>query len=355
MIFLFNNQHKKCKKVIMIMRISFFFIFCGILTVAAESYAQNTKLTLDMHNVSLYEVVTEIEKQSEFMFFYKSGDINNDLKVSIQVKDKTIPEILNEVMKNADLTYKVDNRHVLIAKKNSQAFQQITITGTVADATGDPLPGASVVLKGTTQGTVTDASGAYSITVSGTDASLVFSFVGFLSREITVGNQRILNVTLNEETREIQEVVVTALGIRREQKAVGYAVQNLKGDNLQTVKGVDLGTSLSGKISGVNVQNSTEFGQGPTVLVRGEEPLLVIDGVPYAYMTLRDITPDDIETLSVLKGATASALYGSRGQNGAIMVTTKKGAEKSGFSVSVNSGTMFTAGYLAIPKSEMIY
>ncbi|HBU44537.1 MAG TPA: SusC/RagA family TonB-linked outer membrane protein, partial [Porphyromonadaceae bacterium] len=125
-----------------------------------------------------------------------------------------------------------------------------------------------------------------------------------------------------------------------------------EGDGLQTVKGVDMGTSLTGKIAGLLVRNSTEFSDAPSIQIRGEDPLLVIDGVPYANMTLRDIPSDDIESISVLKGATASALYGYRGGSGAIMVTTKKGLTNKGLSVSVNSGTMLSAGYLAIPELQ---
>ncbi|HEU4607676.1 MAG TPA: TonB-dependent receptor plug domain-containing protein, partial [Chitinophagaceae bacterium] len=129
----------------------------------------------------------------------------------------------------------------------------------------------------------------------------------------------------------------------------------LPGDGLQTVKGIDIGTSLTGKVAGLLVKNSTEFGAEPDVLIRGEKPLLVIDGVPYGNMTLRDIPSDDIESINVLKGATASALYGYRGASGAIMVTTKRGSAKKGLDISVNSSTMFASGFLAIPKQQTTY
>ena len=258
---------------------------------------------------------------------------------------------------------------VIVAQ--TSAFAQITVsakdsrdepaviteknyTGIITDVNGDPVIGANIRIKNSQIGTTTDSDGRLSLRAP-VGSVLIISCIGYVTREIRTDNQTNLQITLSEDTKLLSEVVVTALGIKREEKALGYAVQNLNGDNLQTVKGIDVGTSLSGKISGITVLNSTEFGQGPTVLLRGEKPLLVIDGVPYVYMTLRELSADDIESISVLKGATASALYGSKGQNGAIMVTTKKGAEKTGFSISINSGTMFTAGYLAIPELQSQY
>lgn len=153
---------------------------------------------------------------------------------------------------------------------------------------------------------------------------MVISFIGYVTKNIAVGHKEIFNITLLEDSRKLDEVVVTALGIKREEKALGYAVQKVKGDNLTIVKSVDVGTAITGKIAGLNVQNSSEFNEAPSMQLRGETPLLVVDGVPYGNITLRDIASDDIESIDVLKGATASALYGSRGGSGAIMVTTKR-------------------------------
>ena len=152
----------------------------------------------------------------------------------------------------------------------------------------------------------------------------------------------------------LDEVVVTALGIKREEKALGYAVQKVGGSKLSTVKPVNIATSLTGKVAGLNVTNSTEFNTAPTLKLRGETPLLVVDGVPYSNISLNDIAADDIESVDVLKGATASALYGARGGSGAIMVTTKKGSQE-GLNISVNSSTMFNAGYLVLPEVQHGY
>lgn len=183
---------------------------------------------------------------------------------------------------------------------------------------------------------------------------MVISFIGYVTKNIAVGHKEIFNITLLEDSRKLDEVVVTALGIKREEKALGYAVQKVKGDNLTIVKSVDVGTAITGKIAGLNVQNSSEFNEAPSMQLRGETPLLVVDGVPYGNITLRDIASDDIESIDVLKGATASALYGSRGGSGAIMVTTKRGKEE-GLNVSINSNTMFDAGFLRLPEVQTSY
>ena len=229
----------------------------------------------------------------------------------------------------------------------------ITITGNVVDNTDMPVIGANIVEKGTTNGTITDIDGNFSLRVA-TGATLQISYTGYKTQEITVGNQTHLNIKIEEDSELLGEVVVTALGLKREEKALGYAVQKVEGSALSTVKTVDIATSLTGKVAGMNVQNSTEFNAAPTILVRGEEPLIVVDGVPYSNISLRDIASDDVESIDVLKGATASALYGARGGSGVIMVTTKKGGEE-GLDVSVNSSTMFNAGYLAIPEAQHSY
>lgn len=236
-----------------------------------------------------------------------------------------------------------------------KAQQQIrnTVKGTVTDQTGMPVIGANIVEKGTTNGSVTNMDGEFTLSLT-PGATLVVSYIGYQTQEVKVGDSRLLNIVLREDTELLGEVVVTALGIKREEKALGYAVQKVSGETLNTVKSTNFATNLTGKIAGLNVQNSTEFNEDPTLTLRGETPLLVVDGVPYQNLTLSDIASDDIESVDVLKGATASALYGSRGGSGAIMITTKKGG-KEGLEVQVNSSTMFNAGYLRLPQVQTSY
>lgn len=243
---------------------------------------------------------------------------------------------------------------MLLISSISLFAQQKTISGNVKDSNGEPLIGVTVVLNGTQTGTVTDVDGNYSIQAP-TNGKLLFSYVGMESKEENIDGRAIVNVVLADNSITLGNVVVTALGIKREEKALGYAVQKVDGDMLQTVKGLNVGTSLSGKVAGMKVLNSTEFASEPTISIRGEKPLLVIDGIPYKNLKLSDIAADNIEEISILKGATASALYGENGKSGAIMITTKKGSQQQGFSVNINSSTMFTAGYLAIPESQSVF
>ncbi|RXK85984.1 SusC/RagA family TonB-linked outer membrane protein [Filimonas effusa] len=231
--------------------------------------------------------------------------------------------------------------------------QRIKVSGIVTDGA---LPVSNVVVleKGTGNGTLTKPDGSYSIIPSGPDATLVFTLVGFASHEEIVGKRTSIDVKLEAAAAELSEVVVTALGVKRDEKALGYATQSVKGSSMQTIKGVDLGTSLTGQVAGLTIKNSTEFNGMPKLEMRGETPLLVIDGVPYGNMTMRDIPTDDIESINMLKGPTAAALYGARGAAGAVMLTTKRGKENR-LTVDVNSNTMFNLGYLALPEVQTSY
>ena len=233
---------------------------------------------------------------------------------------------------------------------------QDVVSGVVMDSAGSGvLQGVNVFIKNSGKGTVTDAEGRFNLTNVPDDAILIFSYVGYISKEVTVNGQLVINVALAIDNAVLDQVVVTALGIKRQEKALGYAVQQVSGQSLETVKGVDVGTSLTGRVSGLVIKNSTEFFAKPTIELRGEGALLVIDGVPYGNMSLRDIPTDDILSLDILKGPTASALYGSRASGGVLLVTTKKGAAGIGLSVNVNSNTMFQTGFLAIPKVQTNY
>jgi TonB-linked SusC/RagA family outer membrane protein len=343
------------------MKLMILFLMVGLVQVSASVYSQTTRLTLEMRNSRVVDVLEEIERQSEFRFAYSSELIDMNRRISVAINEKDIEETLKVIFEGTGVKHIIRDRHIMLYPQemdsypNSMSDQQKSISGKVTDTKGLALPGVSVVIKGTTQGTVTNFDGQYTLTNLPDGATLVFSFVGMRTREEAAENRQTIDVVLEEETIGIDEVVVTALGLRREEKALGYSVQKVGGETLSTVKGIDVSTSLTGKIAGLFVKNSSEFASEPDVQIRGENPLLVIDGVPYGNMVLRDIPSDDIEDISVLKGATASALYGYRGESGAIMVTTKKGMKGKGLTVTINSGTMMTAGYLAIPEMQSTY
>lgn len=344
-------------KLLKIMRLSVFFLFVVVVqTFATSTYSQQARINLSMKDATVIDVLNEIENNSDFYFLFNKNMVDVERKITVIAENKKIEDILSDIFKGTNVNYMVLDRQIVLTTKTNE-FQQPggTITGTVTDQNGQSLPGVTVFVKGTTSGTITDNDGKYKIENIEPGATLIFSFVGMKTQEIIVGGQSQINVVLSVETFGVDEVVVTALGFKREEKALGYAVQKVKGETINTVKGIDLGTSLTGRIAGLLVKNSTEFTAEPEIQIRGEAPLLVIDGVPYGNMSLRDLPSDDIEDINVLKGATASALYGYRGASGAIMVTTKKGMSNKGLSVSVNSGTMFTAGFLAIPEMQSVY
>jgi TonB-dependent SusC/RagA subfamily outer membrane receptor len=229
---------------------------------------------------------------------------------------------------------------------------KITVHGTVEDAEG-AIVGASVSEKGTMNGTVTNIEGNFSLSVN-PNATLTINYIGYAEKEIAVKGQTTLRITMEESMTELDEIVVTALGIQRSEKALGFAVQRVSGEDLVIAQGANVVTSLTGKVAGLNVTNSTEFMGGSGMLLRGYGPLIVLDGVMFGNTSLDDIPANDIESVDVLKGPTAAALYGSRGSNGVIMVTTQK-AKEQGVKVSVNSNTMLHAGYTSFPEVQTAY
>jgi TonB-linked SusC/RagA family outer membrane protein len=347
------------KKIMIIMKLTTVLIFMALFQLSAKSYSQETKLSLKFENETLENVFNKIEANSEFSIFYKNELIKNSKEVTGEFKDVLIFTILDQVLRSENLTYTIKDKLIMIVPKDyvAKAEQETgkKVTGKVTDSSGGSLPGVSVVVKGTTTGVITDNSGNFSIGVP-EKATLKFSFVGMKMLEVAIGTKSVLNILMVEETIGVDEVVVTALGIKREEKALGYAVQKVTGESLQKVSGTDVTSSLTGKVAGLLVKNSSDFGTAPALTIRGENPLLVIDGVAYANKTLSDISSEDIESMSVLKGATASALYGFRGASGAILITTKNGSmNKSGITIDVATNTMFTAGFLAIPEKQSVY
>lgn len=233
------------------------------------------------------------------------------------------------------------------------SYGQQTITGSVVDEGNTPLMGVSIVVANTTNGTTTDFDGNYTINAAKGDV-LTFSSMGFKTKQITVLNATVINVTLLEDAAALEEVVVTALGIKREEKALGYAVQEVKGASLEKAKEPNVVNSLTGKVAGLNIKNSTDLFQNPEISLRGATPLVVIDGIPDRSADIWKINSDDVESISVLKGATASALYGSAGRNGAIMITSKKG-EKGRLTVTVNSSVLFQPSFIKVPDVQTVY
>ena len=241
--------------------------------------------------------------------------------------------------------------------------QETNVSGTVTDeADGVPLPGVNVVVKGTTNGTVTNSDGKYSLTVPSPSSTLVFSFIGLVTQEVEVAGRQVIDVPMKSDITQLSEVVVTALGIERKRNELPYAAQQVTGDQITSTRNANFVNALSGKVAGIDIKTNNNLGGSTNVVIRGyksitgnNQALFVIDGVPVSNANnnsvqqrnggtgvdygnaAADINPDNIASLNVLKGAAATALYGSRAANGVIMITTKKG-KKDAFSVVVNSG-----------------
>ncbi len=334
------------KKVFFALYILLFISISGTLS------AQNQQIVLPASSMTLGAAFKQIERQAKISIDYDAHIINEEQQITSIPSPESLDNLLRYLLKATDCSYTYKGSHLLITRKAQK--KQTTITGKVLDKNNEPIIGANVVEKGVSNGTVTDMDGAFSLSVA-EDATVMISYIGFLSQDIQIGKKRELIIHLRENTQALEEVVVTALGIKREEKALGYSVQKLDGDNMTLAKSVDITTSLTGQIAGLNIQNNTEFDQNATISLRGATPLLIVDGIPYANITINEIAADDIESIDVLKGATAAALYGSRGTNGAIMITTKKGSDKEGLNININSNTMFFAGYLAFPEVQHSY
>jgi TonB-linked SusC/RagA family outer membrane protein len=258
------------------------------------------------------------------------------------------------------------------------SFAQINVSGVVTDAlNGEPLPGASVIIDGTTTGTITDMDGKYSISVNSENDVLVFQFIGYVQEKITVGNKTTINLQLVQDVTELGDIVITALGIRREKKALGYSVQDISGDVVTETNPANVVSALTGKVAGVQITTSSgQVGSSSTIKIRGNksftgstQPLFVVDGTPIMNgissardnttatdfgNAAMDIDPANIESISILKGASATALYGSRAADGVIMITTKKGASRKGVGVEVTSSVAFDNAYI-IPNYQNDY
>jgi TonB-linked SusC/RagA family outer membrane protein len=332
-----------------------------------QSLALQTMASQFPASEGIGKILTRMEQKFNVKFGYDASISNqkiNELADLEKLKKEQIIQFIQTISDGNLEVKKIDDKLYVISKRSSSdaknKYEKLVLAiakeihGKIVDQeTGQGIAGVTVRVKGGSLVTTTDQQGAFRLLNVADDAVLLVSYIGYETSEVLAANAGIIK--LRKSSEELGEVVVTALGIKREQKALGYATQSIKGDDLTRVKGVDVGTTLTGRISGVRVLNSTEFNSTPQIQVRGLNPILVIDGVAYENLTLRDVPVDNIEDMNVLKGATATALYGSMGAGGAIMITTKKGLAEKGTEVSVNSNNMFFSGYLALPEVQHGY
>lgn len=295
---------------------------------AADSYLQDTKLSMKQTRILLADLFSGIEQKSEYLFFYADADIRN-IRVSVNVENKRIDEILDLVLKETNLSYSINGRNVNIIKNITSGQTGRRIAGVVLDSNGEPIIGASVLVKGTGTGVVTDVDGKFILNHVAPDAVIIVSYVGYQTQELKVSGKENLRVALKDDTKLLDEIVVVGYGISRKSDITG-AVASVKGDILSKQPVGDVGTALQGRIPGVSITSqSGSPGAAPMIRVRGigtvndAEPLYVVDGMPVSSISY--LNPNDITSLEVLKDASASAIYGSRGANGVILITTKTG------------------------------
>jgi TonB-linked SusC/RagA family outer membrane protein len=326
-------------KKLRIMKLTVILLLGSMLAVNAATYSQNTKLTVSSKDASLIDIFRNIEDQSEFYFYFNKAEVKSKENVSVEMKDALITEILDQVLTNTGLEYKIIDRYVVIKEKGAAdpaiAIQAIRkISGKVTDSSGATLPGVSVVVKGTTTGTITDAEGNYILGNVPANATVVFSFVGMKSKGVTVGEKTNLNIVLEEESIGLQEVVAIGYGSVKKVDMTG-AIASVKGETISKRETTQLSSALQGATSGVMVTRSNGApGAGATIRIRGittigtNDPLIIVDGIPVGGMD--DVNAKDVESMSVLKDAAAASIYGSRAAAGVILITTKRG--KSGAS-----------------------
>ena len=353
---------------------------CFALTVLVSPVlAQETKpITLEVKDAPIVSVIKQIEQQSGYTFFYNTKDIESVRNVSLDLRGSDLKAALNQLFRGTGITWSIDEKHVILkggGDARPQPAQADRLSGKIVDKNGMPIIGATIIVAGsTTQGTTTDIDGMFYFPWSSqiASATLNISFIGYVSQSVPVGGRTMLDITLLEDNQQLEAVVVTALGIKRAERAVSYNVQNVITDEVFKAKDISLANNLSGRIAGVQINSSAAGIGGETkIVMRGTKSinndnnaLYVLDGIPLpslstaspsaSYTIMRTSNPsgdgismfnsDDIGNMSVLTGPSSAALYGSKAANGVVMLSTRTGEE--GLSVSYSNNTTFMSPFM---------
>lgn len=340
-----NCQKKKDlkQKICRTLNMSILWLILGIeVGFAAETYSQKTVFSISITNQSVREVFDYIERNSEFIFFYLNQTVELDRKVSINLKEQQIENILDRIFENTDNTYTIKDRQIFITKRRppttssvlEQAQKKFKVTGVITDGNGESIVGANVVEKGTTNGITSDIDGRYTLELSHEKAIISISYIGYTTQEVKVDGRRNVNIQLFEEPQALEQVVVTAYGTGQKKESVVGSIQTVRPSDLK-VPATNLSTAFAGRLAGVvAVQQTGEPGaDGANFWIRGvstfgsnTSPLIIIDGVEANSTDLNALDPEVIEGFSILKDATATAMYGMRGANGVMIVNTKSGS-----------------------------
>lgn len=362
--------HKKIKKAFRVMKITFLLILIFASNLfAVNSEAQNAVVELRSNDLSIEDLFKEIEQQTDYLIVYSTSEINSNFNVTLSKKKAKVAEILDEVLGTRNLKYELSDNYIVLSKiTRIEDTQQVkkSILGSIKDEEGNPIIGANVVEKGTTNGTITNIDGQFSLNVLD-NAILVVSYVGYKEQQAKVGNRSNMEIVLQEDAEVLDEVVVVGYGVMKKKDLTG-AVSSVNSKTLTKASVPDIGGAIQGRAAGVQVVNAGKPGDGVSLKIRGlgtvnnSDPLIVIDGVP-SELGLGGVNMEDVETVDILKDASATAIYGSRGANGVVMITTKKGKSGEGVlsvraNVSIQNATnlpnMLNASQYAQLNNEMM-
>ncbi len=393
-----------------IMKLTAIFILVAFLQVSAKGFSQN--VTLNEKNSNLDKVFTEIRKQTGYDFLYNTRLLKNTVPVTVNAKNSSLENVLNQIFKNQPLTYTITENTIILKRKDERFLeevskfslvpgerdvksvhagqtqggvtnytievQRVAVSGKVIDVNGQPLIGVSVRVKDSQAGASTDVNGSFTLDAPA-NGILVFTYIGYVTQEVAVNGRTSVNVTMVEDRQALSEVVVTALGVTKAKRGLGYAVQEVRGDEFTEARQNNIANALTGKIAGVDAtQANSGVGGSSRVIIRGntslngnQQPLYVVDGMPINNENRGPVTssgglnvdrgdgissmnPDDIATISVLKGGAAAALYGSQAANGVILITTKKGSAQQGVGIEFTSDANFGSPYI-FPNFQYVY
>ena len=381
------------KQILRTMKITLFLLlFVTFQAYSHATYSQSARISIPRSELRVGEILDKIEAQTEYLFVYNKKSVDVRRTVNVDADNQPVSEVLDEIFNGTDIRYVMEGKNIVLTKQNEKANEIITavqqenisVKGVVTDTKGEPIIGANVVEKGTTNGCITNIDGEFTLNTP-TNATLVISFIGYQPVTIALNGQQTLNVQMQEEALSLETVVVTAMGIKKKAASLTYLTQQVGGDELTRAKDPNMINALAGKTAGVSItRNSSGLGGSAKVSIRGirsanadgnNQPLYVIDGVPMLNNTseqafsamggnndtgnrdsgdgISNLNPDDIESMSILKGASAAALYGSQAANGVILITTKKG--KAGMQRITFSSNLTVDHAISLPEFQNRY
>lgn len=351
-------QKLRTNRIYKIMKITLTLVFVSIFSMfAGNIHSQNARITFTKNNATLESVLNEIENQTDYLFIINSN-IDTHQKVSVRADDTPVSKVLDELFHDTEIHYTMEGSHIVLSNKPQPAILQQTrkITGRILDENGEPLIGVSVMLKGTSNGTITNIDGDYTLSGDITDKSVLeVTYIGMKKQEITVGNRTRINITMTSDNEMLDEVIVVGYGTQKKVNLSG-AVESVGGKTLANRATNSIGTMLQGIVPNLNISiGDGQANSVPTFNIRGEtsinggSPLIVIDGIPTETAFFSRMNSSDIESISVLKDASSAAIYGAKAAYGVILVTTKKG--EKGEKINVDFDNSITVRKLGrMPK-----